>query len=180
MLDAGQVSENAQKTCVWYNGLSCEHHLINKTMPAIKKPISREKTRLTCPEVRVAATSKGWRDSARASFSPGKRYSSLRKHTSIQTVAVHKIIRVFWYGIKDTDAIVPYSSPDRGTVSVQAHPGHGTRESTQRDHACRHNYMQTKGLHNKYLGYDPMSLFRPFGAINLCKLRRSSGSLYHQ
>ena len=53
-------------------------------------------------------------------------------------------------------------------MSAQAHPGHGTRESTQKDHGCRHNYMQTKGLHNQWLGYDPMSLFWPFGDINSC------------
>ena len=31
-IDAGHVSENALQTCVWYNGNSCEHRLINKTM----------------------------------------------------------------------------------------------------------------------------------------------------
>ena len=31
-IDDGHVSENALQTCVWYNGHSCEHRLINKTM----------------------------------------------------------------------------------------------------------------------------------------------------
>ena len=43
--------------------------LINRCSHS-KKPVWREKTRLTGPEVRAAATSKAWCDSHKASFSP--------------------------------------------------------------------------------------------------------------
>ena len=43
--------------------------LINKPMQALGKPVWREKTRLTSPEVRVAETSKAWRDLGRPLFS---------------------------------------------------------------------------------------------------------------
>ena len=43
---------------------------VTKLTLALEKPVWREKTRLTSPEVRAAAASKSWRDSGRASFSP--------------------------------------------------------------------------------------------------------------
>ena len=42
---------------------------ITKWMFALEKPVWREKTRLTSPEVRAVTASKSWRDSGRASFS---------------------------------------------------------------------------------------------------------------
>ena len=42
----------------------------NKRTLALEKPVWREKTRLTSPEVRAAVASKSWRNSGRASFSP--------------------------------------------------------------------------------------------------------------
>ena len=43
---------------------------VKKRTLALKKPVWREKTRLTSPEVRAAAASNSWRDSGRAYFSP--------------------------------------------------------------------------------------------------------------
>ena len=43
---------------------------VKKRTLALEKPVWREKTRLTSPEVRAAAASKSWRDSGRAYFSP--------------------------------------------------------------------------------------------------------------
>ena len=43
---------------------------VTKRTVALEKPVWREKTRLTSPEVRAAAASKSWRDSGRAYFSP--------------------------------------------------------------------------------------------------------------
>ena len=44
--------------------------LATKRMLAMEKPVWREQTRLTSPEVRGAAASKSWRNSGRDSLSP--------------------------------------------------------------------------------------------------------------
>ena len=49
-----------------------DHRFINKRMLALEKPVWRERTRLTSPEVWAAATSKVWRDSGKFSFSVKK------------------------------------------------------------------------------------------------------------
>ena len=45
-------------------------NFINKWMLALKNQFDERKTRLTRSEIRVAVTSKAWRDSGRESFSP--------------------------------------------------------------------------------------------------------------
>ena len=55
-----------------FRRLSYNHRFINKRILATKKTFRREKTRLTSPAVRAAATSKAWRDSGRTSFSPSQ------------------------------------------------------------------------------------------------------------
>ena len=55
-----------------FRRLSYNHRFINKRILATKKAFRREKTRLTSPAVRAAATSKAWRDSGRTSFSPSQ------------------------------------------------------------------------------------------------------------
>ena len=47
----------------WYGRLGYDQRSITKRMLALEKPVWREKTRLTSPEVHAAVTSKAWRDS---------------------------------------------------------------------------------------------------------------------
>ena len=53
------------------SGLSYDHRFISKRLLAQKKKaVWWEETRLTSPEVQIAATLKAWRDSGRASAAP--------------------------------------------------------------------------------------------------------------
>ena len=58
-----QFWTQVQEPCTWYSKLSYDRWFIDKRMLALERPVWREKTRLTSSDVRVAATSKAWRDS---------------------------------------------------------------------------------------------------------------------
>ena len=55
--------------CAQYSGLRYDHRVMKKQMLALKKPVWREKTRMTRTEILAVATSKAWHNSGRASFS---------------------------------------------------------------------------------------------------------------
>ena len=74
--------------CAWHSGLRYDHHFINKRMLALEKPVWQEKTRLTIPEVRAAATSKTrFRKILLISFSVKKR----------RLCSQGDLIRLFWF-----------------------------------------------------------------------------------
>ena len=55
--------------CAQYSALKYDHRVMKKQMLALKKPVWREKTRMTRTEILAVATSKAWHNSGRASFS---------------------------------------------------------------------------------------------------------------
>ena len=79
---------------------------INKRMLALEKALWGEKTRLTCPEVRASATSKGWRVSGLASPRSRRQRQLLlgwwykgdvtRDDSQRRVLAQHSFATLFW------------------------------------------------------------------------------------
>ena len=74
--------------------------LFNKPMQVLGKPVWREKTRLTSPEVRVAETSKAWRDLGRPLFSLDLPVDLARAATERATKSRGRLVSPEWIWVK--------------------------------------------------------------------------------
>ena len=74
--------------------------LFSKPMQVLGKPVWREKTRLTSPEVRVAETSKAWRDLGRPLFSLDLPVDLARAATERATKSRGRLVSPEWIWIK--------------------------------------------------------------------------------
>ena len=111
------------------------------------KPVWRGKTRLTCPKVQSAATSKPWRDSGRASFYPP--HSRRQKKALSAGWVLTACLNVNW-DLRYVEFIPGEMNTRPRRSVIQIHCGSARVEQSWESGSYSFNFSRTKEMSRRY------------------------------